>query len=355
MVNLEGEGLNMVDLHSGEVLWSINCEPGAMNASGDGNSLLVSGANVGKVLNASSGELIQSISAGEDKKIHHGILNCDGSIAALAIGERYVSDNISVQICNVSTGATIAELGEAALISQTPWSKFPIWEFSSDGAFLAAVVEGNVIKVWRTDNGECTTMLQGHTKDIIKLKFSSDASELFSGSRDESCRVWNRTTGECVKNLTSSAKHAFFDFSDDGAFLLRSALSDEPKDCYDCGGAEIIDVATGDRVCFFQATDFSFIFGDFSKDGASVIFSGEITTAIGNPKTGDIVATIKTGDPNSGEICSLAPNLDKSVLIGIRPPNGPTERGFARLYRADDGTLTHTISSKHITICIAAF
>ncbi|KAK2013344.1 hypothetical protein LZ32DRAFT_557994 [Colletotrichum eremochloae] len=70
--------------------------------------------------------------------------------------------------------------------------------FSHDSTLVVSGLYENAVRIWRTDTGKCTQMLEGHESRVRSAVFSNDSAFVVSASFDQ-IRVWSTDTGDCVR------------------------------------------------------------------------------------------------------------------------------------------------------------
>ena len=170
------------------------------------------------------------------------------------------NDKKSVQILEISTGATIMEQEldfEAGSVSLSPDAKylllashdfdfFELWRistgeriahilhhhsytpfgyagnsvvFSPDGKYLGLGDEDGILRVFLTETGKEISNIQ--TEDmILAVSFEEGNDYVATGGGDETARVWNISTGEEVSNWTQDGDVQVLAFSHSGEFVL---------------------------------------------------------------------------------------------------------------------------------------
>lgn len=60
-----------------------------------------------------------------------------------------------------------------------------------EGAYLASGSSDNTIRIWKTSDGTCGAVLQGHSSRVWDLSSSRDGAHLASASADGTVRLWD--------------------------------------------------------------------------------------------------------------------------------------------------------------------
>ncbi len=116
--------------------------------------------------------------------------------------------------------------------------------FSPDGRMLAAAggppQRGGEIKIWDVQSQQLLKTLQGHKDCIYSVAWSPDGKLLASGSYDKMVKLWDAATGQEVKTLQDHIDAVFaVAFSPDGKYLASSSQDRTVK---------IWDIASGQRL-----------------------------------------------------------------------------------------------------------
>jgi WD40 repeat protein len=115
-----------------------------------------------------------------------------------------------------------------------------------------------VVRIWRTDTGECQQTLEGHSDSVNSIAFSHDSALLASASGDKTVRIWGTDTGECQQTLEGHSDWVrSVAFSHDSA-LLASASDDHTvriwrTDTGEC--QQTVEIGVASRCLLFQAKD----------------------------------------------------------------------------------------------------
>jgi WD40 repeat protein len=74
---------------------------------------------------------------------------------------------------------------------------------SADGRLAVSGSYDRTLRVWNLDSGQCTKVLEGHTKRVTSLALSADGRLAVSGSEDNTLRVWNLDSGQCISRFAA--------------------------------------------------------------------------------------------------------------------------------------------------------
>lgn len=83
----------------------------------------------------------------------------------------------AIQLWSVDTGECIRELMRGGIIRGGTW--FPAVAFSHDSSLIASISESGIIRLWRTNTGECVHKFHTHRRDGLNyLSFTPDGLHL---------------------------------------------------------------------------------------------------------------------------------------------------------------------------------
>ncbi len=87
---------------------------------------------------------------------------------------------------------------------------------SRDGATLAWVAAGNLVKLYSLKDGKAGPELKGHTDAVASLRFSEDGATILTGSADKTLRTWKTADGSTAGKIETPAAIAAAEWSADG-------------------------------------------------------------------------------------------------------------------------------------------
>ena len=73
------------------------------------------------------------------------------------------------------------------------------FSFSGDGERLLSAANENIVRVWNTKTGRCTSKLEGHSAYVWSVAWAADYRRAISASRDRTVRLWDVKTKRCLK------------------------------------------------------------------------------------------------------------------------------------------------------------
>jgi WD40 repeat protein len=170
--------INLINLSSGNLLYSLKHSPGlCLSISTDGKTL-TSGSKdkVLKVWNVNTGELLNSIKhkSGSIKSIS---ISSDGKTIASGSTDR------TVKLWNTSSAELLRTLSghsdEVRAVAISP-----------DGKTLASGSDDKTIKLWSTRTGMLIHTFSVFSQGVNSIAFSSTGQYLIGGSKDKTIRVW---------------------------------------------------------------------------------------------------------------------------------------------------------------------
>lgn len=132
------------------------------------------------------------------------------------------SNDKSIMLWNRRTGKRLTKLKDQ-------YSRVLTCKFSPDGTLIAAVVEGERVRIWNTMRGEVVNVLEGHhTMPILCCAFSPDGQTIATGSGDKTFALWKVSAIRKLPDYHAKAHESWIQsvaFSPDGR-CLATASSD---------------------------------------------------------------------------------------------------------------------------------
>ncbi len=122
-------------------------------------------------------------------------LRSDGKMALSGYSSGQSSDDATLRLWDVSTGACLKELKNKDTVSALC--------MSVDGHYaLSGSLDGS-LRLWDLKTGNHLKTLWGHTGAVTSICLSADASLAVSGSADKTLRFWEVETGKCLRAIVS--------------------------------------------------------------------------------------------------------------------------------------------------------
>ena len=92
--------------------------------------------------------------------------------------------------------------------------------FSHDQSFIALVTENNIIQLWRTDTGQCVSVLGQDMAGRSRMVALSSQLNLAAFALDNEVRLWNVDARRCGGTIKLSKPLESLEFSDNGTSLV---------------------------------------------------------------------------------------------------------------------------------------
>ena len=106
----------------------------------------------------------------------------------------FSSDNVTLASCSKDQRIILWNRRTARRLSKLrdPYSSIMTCQFSPDGTLIAAVVEGERVRIWNVIQGEVVNSLEGHhIEPVTCCAFIPDGSTIATGSRDKTFALWS--------------------------------------------------------------------------------------------------------------------------------------------------------------------
>jgi WD40 repeat protein/serine/threonine protein kinase len=183
---------------------------GPVAFSPDGDTLAATGSRVVKLWNASSGELVRTIT-GFDSALNAIAFDPGGSRLAGGGADR------SVRIWDTKSGQEVGRLsGHSGPIQSIA--------FSPDGTRIVTGSRDKTVRMWDASSGQSLAVFAGHSWTVTSVAFSPDGRHVASGSWDHSVRIWDATQVDEVTTLRGHEQHVSgVAFTPDGSRIASSS------------------------------------------------------------------------------------------------------------------------------------
>ena len=168
--------------------------------------------------------------------------------------------------------------------------------FSPDGTSLVSGSWDKTVKLWDVQTGGAVKTFLGHTGAVLSVSISADCTTTASGSDDGTICLWGIQTGECYHTIQQqqTVNHVAFSPKDPQCFL---SISGEKFWQWDTNGCQIRPPFDGLHVAF-------------SPDGAQLVSCFEQTITVHDSSSGTTVTKFQVAD--NSHLCCFSP--DNSVI-----------------------------------------
>lgn len=177
-----------------------------------------------QLLNARDGSLVKKLTGGTGE-FYNLAFSKDGMLLAGG-GSRN-----SAWVWDVSSGTLLTSIPDLENIVTGV-------AFSPDNRLIAASL-GNLVKVWRIDDGSLVYQLESDHYWITCVLFTNDGQFLLSGDEDKTIKFWDMQDGSLSRTLTGGAEINDIRFSADEK-RLASGLWDGSIEIWDVTGGFIL-------------------------------------------------------------------------------------------------------------------
>ena len=141
--------------------------------------------------------------------------------------------------------------------------------FSADGEYVASASLDHTIRIWRSEDGDCTQILETPTASVTSVSFSPTEALLAATYSDACIRVWNYLTGEEIHAWEGHEDWArTVAFSPDGTLLVTGGEDQAVR---------LWSVA-GESVCTFPSVQGWVRSVAWHPDGKMLASAGDATT-----------------------------------------------------------------------------
>ena len=124
----------------------------------------------------------------------------------------FSSDNVTLASCSNDKKIILWNRRTARRISKLrdPYSRILTCQFSPDGTLIAAVVDGERVRIWNIIQGEVVNSLEGHhIQPITCCAFSPDGSTIATGSGDKTFALWSTEKRHALPEFHAKAHESW--------------------------------------------------------------------------------------------------------------------------------------------------
>jgi WD40 repeat protein len=255
------------------------------------------------------------------RAIHFAIFSPDGTRLASSFGDA------TVRLWNVPDGRETAVLQHPSPVASAV--------FNPDGGRLVTACVDGTVHAWDAADGRKIAALQGHTKEVRKLRFSPDGARLVTASADTTARIWDTVSGRALLILRHPSPVSSAAFSADGTRIVTAAGKD----------AHVFDSATAREIAVLKGHEDDVRDSRFSADGARIVTASDdrsvrVWDAAGGGEvamlTGHLVAV--TSAAFSADGLRIFSSSGPEGIIWTRLPPASLPDGVAGLWFVDLAT-----------------
>ncbi len=213
--------------------------------------------------------------------------------------------------------------------------------YSSDAAYIASAANDNTVRLWRTADWAPLHILGGAQAPVNTVAFAPDTQTLVSGSDDHTVRWWRRADGALLRISDIGTPVHSVAFAPSGQVVAAAG---------DDGSIHLLRASDGAALATWRVPGIPIWGLAYAPDGRTLAAAMDDNT----------VRLWDVADP------SVAPGAPVRTLQGTSQPviavawhgdliaGGATD-GTARIWRASDGTLLHTIAPHAGSVYSVAF
>ncbi|MEI6899700.1 MAG: TIR domain-containing protein, partial [Bacteroidota bacterium] len=113
-------------------------------------------------------------------------------------------------------------------------------------------------RIWNLENGECLTILKGHSDIVNSVQITPDGLLAVSGSHDKTIKVWNLEKGTCIGTMEGHEnKIHSIAISPNGLFIASTGFQDDTSRLWDLKTGNCLQVIKHDILCTPVSITFS--------------------------------------------------------------------------------------------------
>ena len=184
----------------------------------------------------------------------------------------------------------LGTLGEAINHNQKGWrERLRLRGYDvvfSTKAKLLATKDGNIVRLWDTNNGKQLNTLKGHDGVVLSVIFSPDGQQLATASQDKTVRLWDANTGQQLQIFKGhEGRVSSVIFSPNGQQLATASQDNT---------ARLWNVSTGNLIHTLNEHE-SWVWSlAFSPDGQQLATASfDKTVRLWDTKTGERLYTLE--------------------------------------------------------------
>ena len=147
----------------------------------------------------------------------------------------FSSDNVTLASCSEDKSIILWNRRTARRVAKLkdPYSRVLTCQFSPNGILIAAIVEGERVRIWNTVQGEVVNVLEGHhIQEVLCCAFSPDGNTIATGSGDKTYALWNVHENRPPPDFHSKAHEKSLQaitFSPTGKYLVTGSFDRNMK------------------------------------------------------------------------------------------------------------------------------
>lgn len=333
------EAVAIHDTVSGSAWTLSNAQTGnlvpSLAYSPDGTTLAVATETGFMLVDAATGEIMESVTLGDEDSTPHIVdlaFSPDGYVLAIA------DQHNGLSLWNRTTGVVSIEnasSGAGETISSVAYNQ------ASDDPILASVRDNSVLRF----SGNQDTTIRDFSPPVLEFALGADNGMIATSGADDFIRFWNLDTGAERRIPSQRTQVTDLAFSPDGTLLAYSGTIVEAgslgSPVTTDGGVTLVDIALRQPVRQVGDPDGSYLALAFTPDGTALLAADAASRTIqrwnlGAAETNDRVAGQSVIENASGLQVAVRPDgaqiaiLDQAGVLVLRAsePTGFLNRVF---------------------------
>lgn len=249
------------------------------------------------------------IRSGECTKVLIGHSNWVWAIAFSPDGKRLASgsDDQTIRLWNTNSGICekILQRDKKDIGDAHYGNRVYSLAFGADNSVIASGCDGQTIRLWDAQTGECLKTLRGYGDRIYSIALSPDDTTLASGSEDRTIRLWDTKSNTCFKTINAHNHWVWsVAFSPNGT-MLASASENKTVRLWNAYNGDYLHTLYGHDNRVYAVA--------FSLDSMLLAScSGDQTVKLWDVRSGTCLKTL-TG--HTGRIYCIAFSPDGKTLV----------------------------------------